>query len=75
MTCPRRLPLLVLMPGSGPSQGKSIRMREYELGHATYVESVLRVLGAGETARAPSGEAVDSAGGVSWWPHRPANLW
>ena len=55
-----------------------MRMREYDLGHATCVESVLRVPSAGETARAPSGrsgEAVDPAGGVSWWSHRPAGLW
>ena len=55
----------VLTPGSGSSQGKSVRMRECDLGYATCVESVLRVPGAGETARAPSGEAVDPAGGVS----------
>ena len=42
-----------------------MRMREYDLGHATRVETVLRVPGAGETARAPSGKAVDPAGGVS----------
>ena len=45
-----------------------MRMCEYDLGCASYVESVLRVPGAGdsETARAPSGEAVDPAGGASW---------
>ena len=42
-----------------------MRMREYDLGHATCVKSVLRVTGARETARAPSVEAVDPAGGVS----------
>ena len=42
-----------------------MRMREYDLGYATCVESVLRVPGVGETVRAPSGEAVDPAGGVS----------
>ena len=42
-----------------------MRMREYDLGHATCVESVLRVPGVGEAAHAPSGEAVDPAGGVS----------
>ena len=39
-------------------------MCEYDLGRATYVGSVVRVPGAGETARAPSGKAVDPAGGA-----------
>ena len=39
-----------------------MRMREYDLGYATCVESVLRVPGAGETARRDSGETVDPAG-------------
>ena len=37
-------------------------MCEYSLGCAMYVKSVLGVPGAGEAARAPSGEGVDPAG-------------
>ena len=44
-----------------------MRMCEYNLGCATYVKNVLSVPGPGEgeAVCAPSGEAVDPAGGVN----------